>query len=194
MLLLLAVSGAATASELIPITTLRTSGEFKETNTNTTIDVDDSEAYGFIFTFDASRDTQYEILYSLQSSDLRASRTLPREVLFDIDITYFHVGGNKLYTINDTTESYLGAGLGISRFDPDFAGYSAETKFSFNVSGGVKKMLNKSIGLRAGLSFYGTPVNSSSAIFCGSNSGCSIGFRGDLFTQFDASVGLVVRF
>ena len=182
------------ATEIIPLNAYRTSGDFEETNTGTTLDVDDKISYGFIVQFDSDPNSQYEILYSEQASTLRAGVTFPTNVLFDIDITYLHAGGNKVYPINETTSSYLGAGLGVTQFNPDFSGYTTETKFSLNLSGGIKKMLTKSIGLRAGLSFYATPVNSSSSIFCGSNSGCTVRFKGDLFTQFDASLGLVIRF
>ena len=195
LLCLIVVAPVAYAeTELIPINAYRSSGDFKDINTGTVLDVDDETSYGFIVQFDTEPNAQYEFLYSEQSSQLRAGVTLPTTVLFDIDITYIHAGGNKSFPINDSTSSYLGAGLGITRFDPDLSGYTTESKFSFNISGGIKKMLSKSIGLRAGLSFYATPVNSSSSIFCGNDSGCTVRFKGDFFTQYDASVGLVIRF
>ena len=186
--------GARAATEAIPINAYRASGDFRDTNTGTILDVDDETSYGLVLQFDAEPDTRYELLYSDQSSRLRAGVSLPTSVLFDIDITYIHIGGTRLFPINDSTSSYFGAGLGITRFDPDVSGYNSESKFSFNLSGGIKKMLTRSIGLRAGLSFYATPVNSGSSIFCGSNSGCTVRFQGDFFTQYDAGVGLVVRF
>ena len=192
--LMVVAPGVHAATEAIPINAYRASGDFRDINTGTVLDVDDETSYGFILQFDAGHDSRYEFLYSDQSSRLRAGVSLPTNVLFDIDITYIHVGGNRLFPINDSTSSYLGAGLGIARFDPDFSGYNSESKFSFNVSGGIRKMLTRSIGLRAGLSFYATPVNSRSSIFCGSDSGCTVRFQGDFFTQYDASVGLVIRF
>ena len=195
LLWFLALAPSAYAeTELIPINAYRTSGDFEDINTGTLLDVDDQSSYGFILQFDAGPNTQYEFLYSEQSSQLRAGVSLPINVLFDIDISYIHAGGNKLFPINDSTSSYLGAGLGVTRFNPDFSGYSTETKFSFNISGGLKKMLTKSIGLRAGLSLYATPVSSSSSIFCGNSSGCTVRFQGDFFTQYDAGIGLIVRF
>ncbi len=182
------------ATELIPINAYRASGDFEEINSGTTLDVDDNTAYGFVLNFDAESNTQYEVLYSYQSSRLRSGTTFPSNILFDIDITYLHGGGIKLFPINDTTSSYVGAGLGVTQFNPDFSGYSTETKFSLSLSGGIKKMFTKSLGLRAGLNWYATPVNSGSSIFCGSESGCTVRFRGDVFSQFDASIGLVLKF
>ncbi len=192
--LILLAPAAFAGTELIPIYAYRTSGDFEETNTGTTLDVDDEVSYGFALRFDAEPSTQYEFLYSEQSSQLRAGQSFPSNILFDIDITYVHAGGVKLYPVDDTTSYFLGGGLGATIFEPDVSGYDRETKFSFNFSGGVKKMLTKSVGLRAGLSLYGTPVSSGSAIFCGSDSGCTVRFKGDFFAQYDASVGLVVRF
>ncbi len=193
-LLCATVPGAHAAGEFTPLSAYRISGDFEEASSGATLDVDDEVSYGFIFNLDSGKDAQYEFLYSEQSSKLRAGPVVPTSVLFDIDITYIHLGGNKLFPIDGTTASFLGAGLGVTRFDPDFAGYTTETKFSFNLSGGIKKMLTKSIGIRAGLSLFATPVNNNSSVFCVSDSGCSIRFKSDFFTQYDASVGLVVRF
>lgn len=185
---------AHAGTELIPMAGYRLSGEFEDINSGAKLDVDDDTAAGFLLNFDAASNTQYEFLYSRQSSRLRAGISLPTTVLFDIDIEYIHVGGIKLFPISEGLNSYFGAGIGITRFEPEVNGYGSESKFSLNISGGIKKHFTKALGLRAGFSYFGTPVNSSSAIFCGNSSGCTVRFQGDLFSQFEAGVSLILRF
>ncbi len=141
LLFLYLLSGltAYAGTDIIPSAGYRFSGEFEETRTNTTIDVADEQSYGLVINIDSSRNSQYELLYSIQSSKLRASSAVPTNTLFDIDIEYYHIGGSNLYPLNENTKSYFSAGMGIARFNPDFAGFSTESKFSFNVSGGIKR-------------------------------------------------------
>ncbi len=194
-LYLLTGATAHAATEFIPFTGYRTSGEFKETSTDTTLSVRDEESYGFVVNLDAGSDTQYDLLYSRQSSSLQAGKTVPNETLFDVNIEYLHLGGIKLYSINNNIKPFLGAGLGFARFDPKVDGYSSESKFSFNFSGGVKGQLSKSLGVRLGFTWLATPVSDESAIFCGgSTGGCTVHFKGSLFSQFETSIGLIFRF
>ncbi len=186
---------AHAATEFIPFTGYRASGEFKETITDTTLGIKDGESYGFVINVDSGSDTQYDLLYSKQSSSLQAGEIVPNEVLFDINIEYLHLGGVKLYPVNKNMKSFFGAGLGFARFDPKVADYSSESRFSFNLSGGIKSQFSKSLGLRLGFTWLATPVNSESAIFCGGSSGgCTVHFKGSLFSQFETNIGLIFRF
>ncbi len=183
------------ATEFTPFTGYRVSGEFEETSTNTTLGVRDEESFGFVFNLDAGSDTQYDLLYSKQSSSLQAGQVVPNETLFDIDIEYLHLGGIKLYSINKNIKSFFGAGLGFTHFDPKVESYSSKSKFSFNLSGGIKAQLSKSLGLRLGFTWLATPVSDESAIFCGgSPGGCTVYFKGSLFSQFETSLGLIFGF
>ena len=96
ILVFLTATPLQAATEIIPFNGYRASGDFQDSNTGITLDVDDETSYGFALNIDSGRDTQYEILYSDQSSKLRAGAALPATVLFDIDIEYIHIGGLKL--------------------------------------------------------------------------------------------------
>ncbi|MCP3688855.1 MAG: porin family protein [Gammaproteobacteria bacterium] len=194
-LYLLTGATAHAATEFIPFTGYRASGDFEETSTDTTLSVRDEESYGFVINIDAGSDTQYDLLYSKQSSSLQAGAIVPNETLFDINIEYLHLGGTKLYSIGNNTNTFFGAGLGFARFDPKVDGYSSESKFSFNLSGGVKGQLSKSLGVRLGFTWLATPVSDESAIFCGGSAGgCTVHFKGGLFSQFETSIGMIFRF
>lgn len=179
--------------EITPFTGYRLSGEFTDITTGTTLEVDDDSTLGFALEVDHDRNTQTQLLYSRQSSALRASSNLASNLLFDIDVEYIHFGGIVLTPINKNMNSFAGAGIGITRFSPNFSGHTSESEFSFNLNGGFKQQLSKHLGIRAGLIFYATPVNSNSAIFC-TNGSCNIHFNSNLYTQFEANIGLVIKF
>lgn len=180
-------------TELIPLTGYRLSGEFADIATGARIDVDDAKSYGAIINVDERPGAAYEFLYSHQSSQLRSGIYAPTNVLFDIDIDYIHVGGILLKPVNQYTQGFFGATIGITHFSPNLSGYASESVVSFSLTGGYKYTLSQHLGFRLGLRAYGASVNSNTAIFC-QNGACSIRFSGNLFTQFEANAGLVIRF
>ncbi len=180
-------------TELIPLTGYRLSGEFADISTGARIDIDDAKSYGFILNIDERPGAAYEFLYSHQSSKLRSGIYTPSNVLFDIDIDYIHMGGILLKPVNEYTQGFFGATIGITHFSPNLSGYTSESVVSFSLTGGYKYTLSRHLGLRLDIRAYGASVNSNTAVFC-SNGSCSIRFSGDLFTQFEANAGLVIRF
>lgn len=180
-------------TELIPFSGYRLSGEFEDIASGNRIDIDDSNSQGFLLHVDEKPGSAYEFLYSRQSSKLRSGVSTPTNVLFEIDIEYVQLGGILLKSIDDHTRGYFGAGIGFTHFSPSLSGYTSETLLSLNLTGGYKYALGKHLGLQLGIRAYGTTVSSNTGIFC-RDGGCAIRFSGDLFTQFEASAGLVIRF
>ncbi len=86
----------------------------------------------------------------------------------------------------------VSSALDALNFTPKKSGYSSETLFSFNISGGIKRQITKQLGLRFGLTLLATTVNSRSAVFC--SGGCTIRFQGDIFAQYEANMGLIFKF
>ena len=179
--------------EITPFTGLKTSGEFQEFTTGTRLNVDDSSSYGFVIDSDYDHDGQIQFLYSKQSSPLRAGQVVPSDILFDVDIEYFHIGGLILDPVNAKMNSYIGAGLGLTHFSPSVPNYSSNSELSLSLSGGIKHNFSKHIGMRVGVTFYGTSVNKNTSIFC-NNGSCNIHFKSNLFTQFEAQAGIILRF
>ena len=180
-------------TELIPFTGYRISGEFEDVSSGTRIDVDETRSRGFVFNVDDKPGSAYEFLYSKQSSQLLSSAPLPVTPLFDIDIEYIQMGGILLKPTGTQAHAFFGGAIGITHFSPGLSGFSSETQPSFSFTGGVKYSLNKHLGVRLDVRGYGTSVNSNTAIFC-RNGACSLRFSGNLFTQFEGNVGLIIRF
>ena len=179
--------------EITPFTGSRISGEFTDVASGVTLEVDDSSTRGFAFEVDYESGVQTQFLYSRQSSALRADSNLSSNLLFDIDVEYMHFGGVVLTPINKDMKSFAGAGVGVAKFSPAIPEHTSESEFSFNINGGFKLQLSKHLGLRAGLILYGTPVNSNSSIFC-TNGSCNIHYNSSFYTQFEANIGLLIKF
>ncbi|WP_394131295.1 outer membrane beta-barrel protein [Shewanella maritima] len=129
-------------------------------------------------------------LYSRQSSDVR-SGALSSEVLSDLDISYFHVGGS-LYFPNGNFKPYITASLGATHMAPD-SQYSTETKFSMGFAGGVSYDISENIALFGEVRGYATFVNSNSSLFCGSTE-CLWRISGDVMWQGQANAGVSFKF
>jgi len=95
--------------------------------------------------------------------------------------------------MKEKMHSFVGMGIGMAHFSPSLSGYSSVSELSFNLSGGVKQDIGQHLGYRIGVTLFGTAVDKNSSIFC-NNGACNIRFSSNLFTQFELSAGLVLRF
>lgn len=187
-------SGVAwSETEFIPFSGYRLSGEFEVVATGARVEAGDSNSIGFVINVDEKPGASYEFLFSKQSSKLQSVVNTPNVDSFDIDIEYFHFGGILLKPVNQYMHSFFGAGLGLTHFSPGLSSLSSETELSLSLTTGYKYTLSKHLGFRFGLRAYGTLVDSNTAIFC-SEGTCSIRFTSDLYTQFEANAGLIIRF
>jgi hypothetical protein len=193
LLSLFAMFPAHSQTELIPFAGYRLSGEFEEISSATKVNVDENNVHGIIINVDDRPGAAYEFLYSKQSSRLRAAAGLPNNVLFDIDMEYVHLGGILIRQLSPGQQVFFGAAIGITHFSPGLSGISSETEPSLSITAGLKFTFTRHLGLRLDIRAYGTSVNSNTAIFC-SNGSCALRFSGEMFTQAEASAGLIIRF
>jgi hypothetical protein len=184
------VSLASAGTEITPMLGYRIGGEFNQVDSTATLKFDESESYGIIVDLDYNKYQQITLLYSRQDTSLRSSQTLAINPLFDVDIEYFHIGGNQIW-IKDKMRPFFGATAGATHFSAD--GRNATTKFSLSIGGGSKFFLTKRVALMVGLRGYATFVSNSSSIFCGPN-GCLASVSGSALFQFEANAGITFRF
>ena len=178
--------------EISPFVGYRFGGEFEEAETEARLDIDDTRIKGLLVNVDYEANTQLEFLYSRQSSRLKSGETVAENVLFDLEIEYFHIGGTYLWP-GENIRPFVASGLGLTHFNPDFSGADSTTRFSLNIGGGVKWFPNNHLGLRFDARAYGTLIDSGAAIFCGKGE-CRILVSGDGFIQYETNIGLVFRF
>ena len=176
-------------TEITPFYGYRFGGEFKDTLTRTTVNISEENIVGFLVNIDRDAHSQYEFLYSHQSSEVTSNTSTQN---FDVDIDYFHFGGTALWP-NDNVIPFLAGGLGLTHMSPDISGSDSATRFSFSLGGGLKWFPGKRVGVRLEARAYGTLFDSGSAIFC-TNGNCNFSVSGNLFTQFETNVGVIFRF
>ena len=111
-------------------------------------EVNDGVSYGLMIDFPVSRHFQIELLADRQETSLgRGGLFEPREFGFDLDITYYQIGG--LFQWNPgRTRPYLVFGVGIADIDPDVPGVGGDTRASASLGGGIKVELSEHVAFR----------------------------------------------
>ena len=175
--------------EITPFVGWRTSSSLEEVDTGATIDLKETDSFGFILSMKKSLDTNYDFLFSRQNTELQSSTTPGDTESLRID--YYQLGGTIFYD-HDQLHPFVSGGLGATHISPANDDFSSETKFSLSIGGGLKFPLSQNIGLRLEARGYGTVVSSGGAILC--SGGCVAKFTGSLFMQFEASAGLSIAF
>jgi len=171
-------------------------GEFKDEEDSLRVEVDDAAHFGLIFNVRESANTQWEIFYSRQQSEADTSEVSPTQPLTDIDVQYLHVGGTYVAD-GARARPFLAAGIGGTRFDPDPLTFDSENFFSFSVGAGWQFQPTDRLGLRLEGRLLGTILGSDSQLFCRTGPEeniCAIASEGDMYWQFQTSLGLVFRF
>ncbi len=183
--------------EVTPFLAYRVGGEFEQTSTGSDLELDESGSFGLIFNIRVDADRQWEIFYSRQKTELDSEDLFANEPVFDINVDYLHFGGTYAFASTDLGRPYIVATVGASHFEPKPSGLDSETFLSFSFGGGVNLFPNKRLGLRLEGRLFATLVDSDSEIFCRTGvdtNFCAVRVDGDLLFQWQAMVGLVLRF
>jgi len=111
--------------------------------------------------------------------------------LFDMDVTYYHVGALYQWTDYSWTP-YMNLSVGATNFSPD-ADLDSKTRFSTGLGGGVKRMFTDHLGLRSQVKGYVTFLGSDGELYCDAF-GCWAYEEYVNFLQLEFSSGLVIAF
>ncbi|MBP0602828.1 porin family protein [Aeromonas sanarellii] len=141
-----------------------------------------SGSWGLFISREVDDPGMIELLYSHQST--RVSPELPDRLAVDT----LHFAG-ALFLSDNLMAPYIGAGIGVTRFDA----YDSETAPSMSLALGVQPRLAEHLALRAEVRGYGSLVNDDSAFLCNPEV-CAFRVRGELITQWQANIGLTLRF
>ena len=182
--------------EITPYAAYRLGGSFEEKDGEGRVDLNDSNAAGFMFNIMANHNGQYELIYARQNTDADTRGFLANDTTVDIDVEYFQFGGTYLFD-GDNTRPFIAMTFGMSRFDPGISDSDSESFFSASFGGGVQLNANKRLGVRLEARVFTTFVDEDTDIFCSSIGGagaCLIQIDGRLLSQWEARAGLVFRF
>ena len=159
-------------------------------------EMEDSASFGLIVNLPHRANTQWEILYSLQSSEARYFGPAGPDPVVDVDIHVLQIGGTYQFDGNKAIP-YLAATIGGTHIRTDSSEAQNDTFFSGSI--GVGMMFNPSarVGFRVEARAYGTLLSSSSKIFCSTGPDlnvCAVQVEGDLLSQVETFAGVTFRF
>jgi len=180
--------------EVMPFVGYRMGGDFDITGATGGADLDDERSFGLAVNLAIDEGSSYEVFYSRQEASFaRTSALAP----FDLNVEYLHFGGTLVVNDELPLAPYIVGGLGLTRFNPQTALGSDDTRFSFSLGAGVKLPVTQRFGLRLEARGYLTLVDSDSAFFCASGSQggiCAIQVKSDAFIQYELLAGAVFAF
>ncbi|MGI9199726.1 MAG: hypothetical protein ACR2QL_01605, partial [Woeseiaceae bacterium] len=85
---------------------MRTGGDFSEKDSDITFDASDSSAYGLIWNTRNDGNTEWEVYFSHQPTDVERQGGVLNPPKFDLDIYNLQVGGTYLFD-SQGVQSYL---------------------------------------------------------------------------------------
>ncbi len=182
--------------ELTPFGGYRFGGTFEVEDSSDSYDFKDSSSFGLILNVPHSSNTQFEILYSKQSTEAKFSAATPNDPVIDVDLQVLQLGGTYQFE-GDKVIPYLAATLGATHARVSSSGSASDTFWSGSFGVGVLISPQSRVGLRLEARAYGTFTNSGTSLLCESGpnvSGCAIRIAGDLLTQIETFAGVVIRF
>ena len=182
---------ALTQFSITPFIGYRAGGSFTEETTGAKLKLDPAQNYGLVADIRITYDTELELLWSRQRTQLKADVpvTVP---LFYSHVDYYHIGGTYLFA-TEGVQPFLVGTIGATRFSPQQSGFESDTKFSFGLGGGMRIPLTRNFGFRLEGRAYGTVLSNDSAVFC-SGSSCLIHASGTLLWQYEANAGVYLAF
>jgi len=186
-------TGPPLSYSITPFAGYRFGGRFTLADTNSRLDALNHISYGVAVDVATDTQTQYELLYSRQSTRLSAPSPAPSNTV----IEYLHVGGTVNIGESPRFQPYFIGTIGATRFSPDSPLGNDRIYFSGSIGGGVRVPLNAHLALRLEARGFATFFNSQTAVFCRSDQAggvCLIHGSGSTFFQGDALAGLSYTF
>lgn len=176
--------------DVTPFIGLRGGGAFENAAKTETLRIDGSAAYGMTIDVDYEQNTQIELLWSRQQTEIGdPNTTLP---FLELDIDYYHLGGTYSWSEDKRYRPYVAATAGITRFSPETSGYKDELRFSLGIGIGIKYFFTDHIGFLIEGRGIGTFMGGSGSVFC--DGGCTINIEQELLMQYEGRTGIIFRF
>jgi hypothetical protein len=184
-------AGAGWGLEITPYAGYAVGGSFEDNTTGASLDVEEGGSFGLILDLADSPETQYELFYGFQRTEVTGGGTFGGDPLFDLDIHYLHLGGTYMFT-GDRVRPYIAGGVGATHFVPHGSGLNSKTYFSVSLGGGAKIPISSHVGLRFEGRGLMTVLPDTTEIFCVSSGGaaCSVSVRGDVLGQVLLTAGI----
>jgi hypothetical protein len=175
---------------------LRAGGEMSVEDSDVVYAANDSSSYGLIWNTRQQRNTEWEVYFSRQQTEVELSDPFFILPGIDVDIYTLQLGGTYLFD-GKGVRPYLAMTLGGTHVKADSDSGDSDTFFSGSLGFGLKFREGERLGFRLEGRAHGVLVSSNSKLFCRTGPDeniCSVQIEGSLFSQFEAFAGVVFRF
>lgn len=180
--------------EITPLVGYRFGGTFEITASDAALEIDEAPANGLILNWRESAKTQWELLYTRQTSRAETTDGGPAAAVpVDLDVRVLQLGGTYQGD-GDTLRPYLAATIGGTRIETDA---DSDTFFSGSIGAGLMFRPTARVGLRVEARAYGTLTDSDTDLFCllgGETNVCAVRVDGNVLAQVEVFAGVVLRF
>jgi len=186
----------ALETELTLFGGLRTGGEISVEDSDAVFKAKDSSSFGLIWNTREKRNTEWEVYFSRQQTEVERSDPLLLRPSFDVDIYTLQLGGTYLFG-GKGVRPYLAMTLGGTHIKADSDSGDSDTFFSGSLGFGMKFREGERLGFRLEGRAHGVFISNDSRLFCRTGPDeniCVVQIEGDLFSQFEAFAGVTFRF
>lgn len=179
--------------EITPIGGYRFGGTFEFEGSDASYDVMDSSSSGLIFNLRDKANTQWELLYSSQSTKVQLRSGSGLRPSYGFDMHVLQIGGTYQGQ-GDIVRPYLAATIGGTRIETEG---DDDHFFSASIGVGLQLRPTETLGFRLEARAYGSLTDSDTDLFCHTGPDlavCAVRVEGNLIGQIDTFAGIVFRF
>ncbi len=178
--------------EVTPFYGYQFGGDFENAETGQRYDLAGGACAGTQLDIHLSEITQLEFYFSRQETELESAGLFPTDTFFDLDVSYYHIGGTLLISDKHFQPFVVGT-LGATHLSPEPASIGSLTRFSVGLGGGVRYFPTEHLGLYlAGRGLF-TFIDSDTHIRIESGS-TTVQMYADGLWQAVLQAGLILRF
>ena len=197
---LLTVAPAAIAQEQNTEFTLfgayRFGGTINVMDSNSLYEAQDSPSLGLIWNHRHETNTQWEVFFSRQNTEVKLSDPALADPIVDVDLYTLQLGGTYLWE-GDAIRPYLAATLGGTHIKSDSGNGDSDTFISGSIGVGIKIQPDGRLGFRFEACAHGVLMRDSTKLFCQTGPDlnvCAVEIQGDWLGQIETFAGIVFRF
>jgi hypothetical protein len=199
-LLIAATSAAAQEleTELTVFGGYRFGGSMNVLDSDATYEVQDSSSFGLIWNRRYEANTQWEVFFSQQQTEVELSDPLVADEFVDVELYTLQLGGTYLWE-GEAVRPYLVMTIGGTHIksNPDNGNGDSDTFFSGSIGVGFKMQPTRRLGLRLEARANGVLMRDSTKLFCQTgpnNNVCVVEIEGSMLGQLETFIGIVFRF
>jgi len=183
-------------SEITVFGGYRFGGEISVADSDAVYAAQDSASYGLVWNTQHQANTQWEVFFSRQQTEVELSDPLTASPPVDLELSTLQLGGTYLWE-GQGVQPYLAMTLGGTHVRSDAGSGDSDTFVSASLGLGIKLRPSERLGFRLEARMHGVLVRDSTELFCQTGPDlnlCAIKVQGDLFAQLETFAGITFRF